>query len=349
MNDAPPAMKKIATRLFHIFARLRSRLSIVFGLALCAAAHAADLRILIPLYAYPQWYQPANYIWDDVARAAVQVPIMAVINPDSGPGADFPNSDYAHGLADLAAGGVTIAGYVHSSYGARDPAAVKSDIDQYTNSPLVTAIFIDEAASDTNALSYYQDLYAHVHARTNFSAVILNPGAPIAEAYLRLHAADTAMIFEDRTGWPSYVVDAYVSNYPARCFSALVHGCADAETMRRNVDLAAHRNAGWIYVTDDNLPNPWDTLPPYWRALLEHVAAYRNLRATGIAVSNGAATLTFSAVSNRPACVEWSGALPATNWTPFTGILTPTGNVVEATDTGGGAAARFYRLRLLQP
>lgn len=323
----------------------------MLGLTLCAAvaARAADLRIFIPLYAYPMWYQPADYLWDDVARAASKVPITAIINPASGPGADFPNSDYARGLADLAAGGVTIAGYVHSSYGARDSDAVKHDVDQYTNSPLVTAIFVDEAASGTNALAYYQDLYAHIHARTNFSAVIVNPGTPIAEAYLRQGAADTAVIFEDQTGWSNYVADAYVTNYPARCFSALAHSCADAEAMRRNVDLAAHRNIGWIYVTDDNLPNPWDTLPPYWSALIEHVAAYRNLRATDIAVSSGAVTLTFSAVSNRPARAEWCEALPATNWTPFTGILTPTGNVVEATDTGGGATARFYRLRLLPP
>jgi hypothetical protein len=24
------------------------------------------------------------------------------------------------------------------------------------------------------------------------------------------------------------------------------------------------RNAGYLYVTNDTPPNPWDTLPPYW-------------------------------------------------------------------------------------
>jgi hypothetical protein len=29
-------------------------------------------------------------------------------------------------------------------------------------------------------------------------------------------------------------------------------------------ELSALRNAGYLYVTDDVLPNPWDSLPPYW-------------------------------------------------------------------------------------
>lgn len=323
--------------------------SVVLGLSLWATATcAADLRILIPLYAYPEWYQPADYIWDDVAQGAAQVPITAIINPDNGPGTDFPNSDYAHGLADLATGGVTVVGYVYSSYGARNLAAVKNDVDRYTNSPLVTGIFVDEAASDTNALAYYQDLYAYIHAHPNFATVIVNPGNPIAEEYLRLHAADTAVIFENKSGWSNDVADAYVTNYPPRYFSALVYGCADTEEMRRDVDLAAHRNVGWVYVTDDDLSNPWDRLPSYWSALVGHVAAYRNLRATGIAATAGGVALTFTAVSNRPAQVEWSSALPATNWTPCTNVLVPTGTVIEATDTRV-TAGRFYRLRLLSP
>mgnify|MGYP001357080129 CR=1 FL=1 len=61
------------------------------------SATAVDVRILIPLYSYPQWYAPAIYSWDDVARAAAEVPVTAVINPANGPGPGFPNSDYTHG------------------------------------------------------------------------------------------------------------------------------------------------------------------------------------------------------------------------------------------------------------
>jgi hypothetical protein len=40
--------------------------------------------------------------------------------------------------------------------------------------------------------------------------------------------------------------------------------------MQTAVSLSKQRSAGWIYVTPDDLPNPWDTLPldPYWSAEL---------------------------------------------------------------------------------
>ncbi len=34
----------------------------------------------------------------------------------------------------------------------------------------------------------------------------------------------------------------------------------------------ARQTVGWIYVTDDDLPNPWDTLPGYFPALLAELA-----------------------------------------------------------------------------
>jgi len=118
--------------------------------------------------------------------------------------------------------------------------------------------------------------------------------------------------------------------------------------MRTNVDLAAQRNVGWVYVTDDVLvPDPWDSIPTYWSDLVDHVAAYRDLRATGIAATTGGVTLTFAAISNRPARVEWTGALPATNWTPATATLLPTNNTLEVTDTNRPSGTRFYRVRIL--
>jgi len=36
--------------------------------------------------------------------------------------------------------------------------------------------------------------------------------------------------------------------------------------MTQAIAWSKQRHAGWVYVTNDNLPNPWDTLPsdPYW-------------------------------------------------------------------------------------
>ena len=37
---------------------------------------------------------------------------------------------------------------------------------------------------------------------------------------------------------------------------------------------AIGNNAGYIYITNDQLPNPWDTLPSYWAqevSLIEYI------------------------------------------------------------------------------
>src|SRR5215510_14169449 len=75
---------------------------------------AADVTgIMIPLYTYP-----TDGTWAAViqARAAhPKVPILAVINPNSGPGTS-KSSDYATGIGNLQTAGVTVIGYVPTGY-----------------------------------------------------------------------------------------------------------------------------------------------------------------------------------------------------------------------------------------
>ncbi|MGA2869550.1 MAG: hypothetical protein ABSF34_10370, partial [Verrucomicrobiota bacterium] len=57
---------------------------------------------------------------------------------------------------------------------------------------------------------------------------------------------------------------SWVARYPAREFVHLPYHVADSTTMSNFVGLAMSRNAGWIYITDATLPNPYDRLPVYW-------------------------------------------------------------------------------------
>jgi hypothetical protein len=73
------------------------------------------------------------------------------------------------------------------------------------------------------------------------------------------------MIFEDDgTNYPGFTPSSWVALYPAQQFVHLPYDVATAMTMSNYVGLAVSRNAGWIYITDDTLPNPYDTLPTYW-------------------------------------------------------------------------------------
>ncbi len=45
--------------------------------------------------------------------------------------------------------------------------------------------------------------------------------------------------------------------------------------MREHVARLTKERVGYYYCTDDKLPNPWDTLPPYWDDLVTAVKAAR--------------------------------------------------------------------------
>jgi len=79
--------------------------------------------------------------------------------------------------------------------------------------------------------------------------------------------------------------------------------------MRTIVQLSKERRAGWVYVTPDNLPNPWDTLPTgsYWSGELaaatadgergEHRADVRAFGATGDGTTDDTTAFTQALAS----------------------------------------------------
>ena len=306
---------------------------------------AADLRILLPLYSYPSWYAPETYLWDDVAAAAARVPIVAIVNPDSGPGGGPPNSDYAQGLADLRAGGVGLLGYVATGYGARPAAAVKADVDLYDAYFGVDGIFFDEAANDTNRLAYYEDLFAYVRACSNLETVVLNPGIDTAEEYFSHSACDAAVIFEVDAGWSNHAPAAYVSNYPAGRFAVLPYAVPDEAGMRQTVDLAVRRNAGWVYVTDDGGANPWDSLPSYWTNFVNYVAAWNDL-GIDLVATNGI-ELDLCALPGHPYHVRCASDLVAGDWTDLAAGTAAVARFSVADPEAPALGSRYYQFRVL--
>ncbi|MGH1397489.1 MAG: spherulation-specific family 4 protein [Trichormus sp.] len=236
----------------------------------------AQVKILIPLYSYPTWYNPPTYTWPQVAAAARQVPITAIINPNNGPDNGPPNRDYARGIQDLKQGGVTILGYVATNYGKRDINQVRADIDIYAKHFQLDGIFLDEAASSSDKLDYYQNIYKHIKTQPQLQMVVLNQGTQTDQGYLTRPAGDTLVIFENySTAWNQYQPQSYVKNYQPQHFSCLIHTVPDAATMKQHINQAVARNIQYIYVTDDSPDHPdkdpWNSLPSYWQEEINHI------------------------------------------------------------------------------
>ena len=197
---------------------------------------------------------------------------MAVVNPADGPGT-AADPAYADQVKRSRGAGLTVLGYVHTRYGARDPNAVKADIDKYYRWYGVDGIFLDEASTSCGlATTYYDPLQAHVKAKGGKAITVVNPGMQTEECYMDV--ADVVVNFEGTyEAYDNYSAPRWVGGYPSTRFWHLVHSTATSRKMDRAVHLSKERNAGWIYVTPDVMPNPWDVLPSgsYWRNELSAV------------------------------------------------------------------------------
>ncbi len=272
-------MKLLFNRGISSLSKFLLAILVVFILLSCQSQAVLDnnqIKILLPLYIYPNWYEPESYVWSDVARAAEQVPIVAIINPNNGPDGKPPNRDYERGLKDLRQSKVSILGYVYTKYGDRQIEEVKRDIDLYHKYYNVDGIFLDESASGTKQLNYYQDIYNYIKTKTNLDQVVINPGTHTDEGYVTRPAADTSVIFENYSEvWEKYQTQTYLERYQSKRFASLIHSVPDAATMRSYIDLAVDRNIGYIYVTNDSPTDddgdPWNSLPSYWQAEVDYI------------------------------------------------------------------------------
>lgn len=81
---------------------------------------------------------------------------LAIINPDSGPGAS-EDQNYANQVTSTEAKGITVVGYVSTSYAGtqnttRTLAAAEHDVDTYYSwYPNIDGIFVDEVSTDCGA------------------------------------------------------------------------------------------------------------------------------------------------------------------------------------------------------
>lgn len=215
---------------------------------------------LIPLYSYP-----TDASWATVAAAKLAhptVPVLAVVNPDNGPGAAV-DANYRSGIAKLQAAGVKVIGYVYTSYGARASAAARADIDRWrTFYPGVSGIFFDEQANTTGFEAYYRALSTYVK-QTGMDFTVGNPGADTAPTYVG--TVDLILIYESG-GLPSLTsLDSWHRNYDRSNFGVIPYGCP---TSSAAFVQSARDRVGFIYLQSDTLPNPWDTVPTYLSTLL---------------------------------------------------------------------------------
>ena len=194
------------------------------------------------------------------------MPVLAVINPNNGPGT-AALSDYMTGIAQLTAAGVKVIGYVHTSYGQRPAADVQADVGRWRSLyPAVSGIFFDEMANVAGQEAYYRNLGANAKSQ-GVDFTIGNPGADSAPGFVG--TLDVILVYENG-GVPGVAtLGGWHTAHARNNFGVIPYGVPALDT---GFVAAAKAYCGYIYLQNDSLPNPWDTVPPYLDALLGALA-----------------------------------------------------------------------------
>jgi spherulation-specific family 4 protein len=273
--------------------------------ALPRIAHAAGgpVGVAIPLYTYP-----TDSSWTAVIQAKhayPNVPFIAVINPNSGPGSS-QDSNYVQGIKNLQAAGIEVLGYVATGYAANSISSEESQVSKYHSWYSVNGIFFDEMSNSGTTASYYSTLDSYVHSLIPGSTTMGNPGTSVPTSLIG--TLDILCIYEG-TPYPAISYLTY-AGYSPSYFSNIVYGVS----LETSFITSLSGVNSWTYVTNAGGSNPYDVLPSYFTS---EVATLSTLDGTASLTVNSA-NLSGNVITGMWATWSQNGAQLSSGYTPTT-------------------------------
>lgn len=227
-----------------------------------AAPTKTGPKLLVPAYFYPGGKELET--WNKLIVAGSKASIIAIANPASGPGTQI-DPGYTSIIKRAQEGKIKIIGYVSTSYAKRTAAEIKHDIDLWVQFyPTIEGFFFDEQTSEAAKADFYLDMANYGRSKVKNAFIVTNPGTTCAEDYFSKKVADTICTIESHDGLDKYTPPAWATKYPASQFYGLAYQIDKAQGMHTSLKAVEKKHLGYVFITDDKLPNPWDTLPPYW-------------------------------------------------------------------------------------
>src|SRR3989441_6174813 len=220
-------------------------------------AATSNSGIVIPLYTYP-----TDGSWSaslQAKKAHPNVPIIAIINPSDGPGGSS-DSNYVQGVKNFQAAGIIVIGDVATGYASHGMSDLDAQISRYKNWYSVNGIFFDEMANNQGNENYYSTLNTYVKS-LGMTYTMGNPGTTTLKSYVG--TLDSIIIYES-AGTPSLSYPASATFYPSYSksnFGLLAYSVPSLDT---SFETRTSTYVQWMYITNDGLSNPWDTLPSYF-------------------------------------------------------------------------------------
>lgn len=293
------------------------------------------------IIADPSYINPSSDpgTWNRLIASPSDKVGVTVANVMNGPGS-YPDGSWADVIDRTAASGKRILGYVDTGYlgqtgmrtrlGSASPAdwvvQAERDVDAwydfYGGNGSMGGIFLDDGfnacgAGDTFP-AIYQEINQYVKVHHPGAMTVLNPGTVVPRCYE--DSADVLLTFEG--GYATYEGSGYQRlDWTPTNASKIWHIIYDvpASQVAQVTAEAAARGAGYVYVTDDVLANPYDTIPSdaYWSAEQGAVSGGVPAAAPPVPYVAGSAppgvpaNLVLTASDYTSASLTWTGAANA--------------------------------------
>ena len=209
--------------------------------------------IIIPLYFDP------NSSWNYLGQLHSEfpgVPMVVIINPDNGPGQNYSQS-YSNWTAILEKSGITLLGYIYTSYGERSLATVKLQAYDYLQWYGIRGIFVDEVSDNSTGASYYRNATQETRSMGLYY-IIGNPGTFAPKSITDFF--NSTVLYEN-PGTPPVENLSSVTNTTGRNGSSII--AINVPVLSNTWLNTASEYFSYIYVTNLGLPNPYCGLPSY--------------------------------------------------------------------------------------
>jgi len=256
-------------------------------------AHAASQTgVMIALYTYP------DSTWDVVAQAKSahpSVPVVAIINPDNGPGSSR-DANYVSGIQKLHAAGVVVLGYDATGYASNSASSVKSVMNTWKSLYNIDGIFFDEMANWSGEENYYSGLTSYAKS-LGYTMTVGNPGTDTLPSYIG--TVDNLMIYENPGLPPLSALQGWHTSYDKSNFSMIAFGVNSISTSFLS---SASNYVGYIDLTNDVLDNPYDSVPSYFGTLVADL----DTGSSGPTVPQAPTGLTANTISSSQINLSWT-------------------------------------------
>ena len=219
--------------------------------------------VIATTYTYPDG---KNSFWNDILILGKEKVPYVLINPNNGAGKKV-EMNYAAQIKKNKEAGIKNIAYIPTNYQKRNIGKVKDEVDRYLEfygKDNINGFFFDEIASDTlQQVNYMKEVFDYVKNKSKNNFVIANPGAPITDvispyADIFVTSEVSANVYINKFEKPKSNFENDKAN--AKHIWHIVHS-ANPKDYAEIIRLSRERNAGWLMITDDVMPNPYDRKP----------------------------------------------------------------------------------------